>query len=436
MVGFITGTALLIILGQIDEFTGCTTGVEHNKVLAAIDILIHPSCWDIPTLVTGLSMIAMVLLFNKTPLRRIGLVMALVMTGVIVYAASWASVELVGDIAEIPRSFPVPMLPDFGAIDEVIIPALATAILGVAVAAGVSQNYPNPDGSLGKANKDFIGIGAANTAGGFFQSLPTTGSLSRTAVAVNAGAKSRMSNIFAGLIMVGVMFTIAPAAELIPMAGLAGLLIYVGYEAINQQKLRHAWHTSWPARIAMLTTCALCLIIELQYALFAGVFLSLVLFLYHQSTNVRIKQLVPLGGGRFEERKAPDRYPDNQVTALNFEGTSFFAAIQTIEQGLPSAEGVKNAAVILVGRGKDIPNNTFLTWVERYARDLQKSGNLLMLAEIQPSAKDVMITTGTVAAIGEENIFIAKGAVFASLEEAVAAAEKWVAKNKTGEGKT
>jgi hypothetical protein len=59
-----------------------------------------------------------------------------------------------------------------------------------------------------------------------------------------------------------------------------------------------------------------------------------------------------------------------------------------------------------------------------------------MLAEIQPSAKDVMITTGTVAAIGEENIFIAKGAVFASLDEAVAAAEKWIAKNKTGEGKT
>jgi hypothetical protein len=56
-------------------------------------------------------------------------------------------VALLGDVTEIPRGLPSPVLPDFGAIPQLLLPALSLTIVGLAVASGVSQSYPEPDGS-------------------------------------------------------------------------------------------------------------------------------------------------------------------------------------------------------------------------------------------------------------------------------------------------
>ena len=73
MTGFITGLAILIILGQIGEITG-SHSVYQNKVLAAGDILVHPGSWDIPTLAAGIIMIVLILALYKTPLRKLSLI--------------------------------------------------------------------------------------------------------------------------------------------------------------------------------------------------------------------------------------------------------------------------------------------------------------------------------------------------------------------------
>ena len=72
------------------------------------------------------------------------------------------SVALLGDVTEIPNSLPPPVLPDFGAIPQLLLPALSLTIVGLAVAAGVSQSYPETDGSIPNASRDFVGQGTAN----------------------------------------------------------------------------------------------------------------------------------------------------------------------------------------------------------------------------------------------------------------------------------
>ena len=103
----------------------------------------------------------------------------------------WGSVQLIGDIADIPRSLPAPRLPDPSLVPALIGPAIAIAIIGLVQGAGVGRGVPNPDGGYPNPSRDFDGQGLANIAAGFFQGMPVGGSLSTTSINVNAGAKTR-----------------------------------------------------------------------------------------------------------------------------------------------------------------------------------------------------------------------------------------------------
>jgi SulP family sulfate permease len=433
MTGFITGTAVLLILGQLDELTGYESEVEGNRVVETVDWLLNPGSWDIATTVIGLLTIVAIILFHRTKAHKFALVLGLVFAGLLALIPVFSDVHLIKDIAEIPtglEALPRPVLPDFSQILELIVPALSLAILCLVVSAGVSQNYPNPDGSVASARQDFVGVGLANVVGGFFQGLPATGSLSRTAVGVGAGAKSRWGNIFSGLILAALLLTIAGLAEYIPEAGLAGLLIYVGIEAINQQRVGRAWSTHNAGRVAMVITFLLTLVIDLQYAVYAGVLISLLLYVISASMQVKVTQLVPTADKRFEERELPDEYPSDQATVIQSYTAPFFAAIDKFGESLPSAENTQNAVVILTGRGRDEANDTFLSWLQRYAAELERGGNRLMMAEVGPRVMKQLEQTGVMDAIGWENVFAAEPLLGESIHQALEVAEVWMAREK------
>ena len=258
MTGFITGTSVLVILGQLDDLVGYSSEAS-NKVVAAINILLRPAEWDLQTLFVGLSTIAVILLLNRTRLKKVTLILALGYATILLLLTGWESVEVVGDISSIPRELPEFRLPNFGYFVPLIIPSLAMAVLSVAVASGVAKSFPNPNGKLPNANQNVLGLGAGNTAGGFFQALPATGSLSRTATVVGGGGKSRWANVFAGLIVALVVVTVAPLAELIPMSGLAGLLIFSTIEAVNARRLVRTWEVGTTAWLAAVMTFLLTL---------------------------------------------------------------------------------------------------------------------------------------------------------------------------------
>jgi SulP family sulfate permease len=434
MTGFITGTAVLLILGQLPELTGYESEVDGNKIVETVDWLLNPTHWDLPTLIIGLLTIGAIMLFERTRAHKFALVMGLVLASLVALIPVFGDVHLVGDVAEIPRGLPLPTLPDFSQILELIVPALSLAILCVIVSAGVSQNYPNPDGSRGNPDQDFMGVGLGNIVGGFFQGLPVTGSLSRTAVGVGAGAQSRWGNIFSGLILAALLLTIAGLAEYIPETALAGLLIFVGVEAINQQRVGRAWNTHIAGRIAMVLTFLLTLVIDLQYAVYAGVLISLLLYIYSASQQVKVLELAPTADKRFEERELPDEYPSNRATVIQTYAAPFFAAIDKVAESLPSAENTQNAVVILTGRGRDEAIDTFLTWLQQYSAELERGGNRLMLAEVGPNVMKQLEQTGIMDAIGGENVFAAEPVLGESIHKALEVAEEWMAREKEAEG--
>ncbi|WP_455369435.1 SulP family inorganic anion transporter [[Eubacterium] cellulosolvens] len=427
MTGFVTGLAVLVIIGQIGEITGSHSEYS-NKLLAAADILLHPRSWDMPTLISGIIMIVLILMLYKTPLRKLSLISALVITSILVYVANWKTVHLVGEIADFTPSLPIPSLPDITSIPFLIIPSLATAVLGLAVSAGVAQYYLNPDGSRSVPDRDFVGLGVANTVGSIFQSAPSCGSLSRTSVIVSAGAKTRMANIFSGIIMAVAIVTIIPLANLIPMPALAGLLIYVGFESINEQRFLRGWKTHIYGRVAMVITFILTLTTDIIYAFMLGILISLGLYIYQSSLDFHVKELVQIEGFRFKEQITQKEFPSNKVTILNLYGSQYFAAIETMEKKLPSTKDVKNAVIIFADRSTQQTNNTFITWLQRYAKKLHTSGNRLILAEIHPNVREQLEKTEALKIIGEENVFISQPIIGASIFDAIAEANDWLKK--------
>ena len=426
MTGFITGAAVLVILGQLHGLTGIETGVSGSPLEKTIDWLISLRNLHVQSTLLGLVTVVAIVLLNKTRVRKFSLIIALLLATLFVWLTG-VEVLLVGDFTDIGRGLPTPALPDFSQLWDLILPAFSLAVLTVALSAGVAQNYPNSDGSHSKANQDFTGIGAANILGGIFQGLPVAGALSRTTVSVGTGAQSRWAPIFAGLILGLILLTVVPLAELIPEPTLAGLLVFVGFEAINQRRVSRAWSAHTRGRIAMVATFLLMLLIPIQFAILVGVFISLLVYVYSASLDIRVVHLVPLGDGRFvEQQEVPQELPSNEITVLAFYGPTFFAAVDTLVKELPVTDKTVNGVLVLEVRGLKSLTDTFFSWLERYTREMHAAGNRVILAEVDPHVRQQLQETKIMGILGADSVFEAQEVIGASIDQAVAEGYDWL----------
>jgi SulP family sulfate permease len=427
MTGFVNGVAVLIILGQLGDFTGYSSDAG-NKVTQTIDLLFNVNQMDLPTLAVGTLSILLIVALGRTRLGAFSMVVALLASSLLVALLDWESVTLVKDIAQIPDSLPRPALPDLSGLGVLIVPALSLAIVGLVQGAGVGQNYTNPDGTYPDASGDFVGQGAANIGASFFQGMPVGGSLSATALVVSSGAKSRLANIFAGIVIAVTLILFGAAVGKLAMPALAGMLIVVGFQTLKPQDVEMVWRTGATQQAVMATTFALTLLVPLQYAVLCGVGLAVLLFVIRQSNQVTVKEWVLEEGQLPHEQAAPELLPSNQATVLIPYGSLFFAAAPIFEEQLPKLEEDTRYAVALVNlRGHQTVGSTFLEILERYAEELRDHKSRLMLVGVHPDVKEQLERTGQIDLVGEENVFVRTAEVGESVVIGYNQALEWIA---------
>ena len=423
MVGFITGVAALIILGQLGDFTGYSSSYS-NKVLKLFDLVLHWQQIDWPTLGIGLITIALILGLGYTRFNKMAMVLALLVSTVIAAVLNLGSVQLVGDITQMPDKLFNVALPSVGAMAGLLPAAFAVAIIGLVQGAGVSQSYPNPDGRYPNNSRDFVGQGVANMATGFFQGIPAGGSMSGTAVTVNAGARTRWANIFAGVFVAPLVLLLGNLVMRVPMPALAGLLIVVGFQSFKPKDVVTVWQTGLTQRIAMVLTFGSTLVMPLQYAVFVGIAVSILLHVFRESNKVSVVAFELVEHGFPIERKPPARLKAGEVAVLYVYGNLFFAAASSFEDQLPAADDAPGAAVVLILRGRDEVGSTFIGVLQRYHQTLQANGGALFLAGINPHVKSQLVRTGIDTQIGEDRIFLEQAQLGASMNEAITAAHQ------------
>jgi SulP family sulfate permease len=427
MTGFVNGVALLIILGQLGDFTGYSSDAG-NKVTQTIDLLFNLNQMDLPTLAVGTLSILLIVALGRTRLGAFSMVVALLASSLLVALLDWESVTLVKDIAQIPDSLPRPALPDLSGLGVLIVPALSLAIVGLVQGAGVGQNYTNPDGTYPDASGDFVGQGAANIGASFFQGMPVGGSLSATALVVSSGAKSRFANIFAGIVIAVTLILFGASVGQLAMPALAGMLIVVGFQTLKPQDVEMVWRTGATQQAVMATTFALTLLVPLQYAVLFGVGLAVLLFVIRQSNQVTVKEWVLEEGQLPHEQAAPELLPSNQATVLIPYGSLFFAAAPIFEEQLPKLEEDTRYAVALVNlRGHQTVGSTFLEILERYAEELRDHKSRLMLVGVHPDVKEQLERTGQIDLLGEDNVLVRTADVGESVVIGYNQALEWIA---------
>lgn len=428
MTGFVAAASLLIIIGEMGDFSGYEPS-GANKFMQMIDWFANIGQWEPTTTAIGIATVIMmvVLKFIERTEKLAAIITLFVMT-IIVNLVGFPQVALVNSIATIPNSLPALMLPDFTLLPKLALGAISVALVALVQGAGISTAYPNPDGSRAKQSRDFMGEGLGNLIGSFFQSMGTGGSLSRTGISVGAGASTRWSGIFAGLWLALIVILFGPLAELVPLAVIGGMLFVIGAELIlaRVSDARLIYAASWGSVAAGLLTFLSALFIPLQWTIFLGAGLSLLLYIYASSKNVQLRQLVRNENGQYEERDVPDVYPSHQVTALSIGGHEFFAEVPLLQELLPEKQDLNNAVIIFRVRGREHVSSTGLKWFHRYAQELQQGGNRLILAGVQPVVKDQLERTGLLDFIGRENVFEAQPGIGASLDAALEDAQAWL----------
>jgi SulP family sulfate permease len=421
MVGFVTGVAVLIILGQLGNFTGFYS-TESGKIKQLADLIVNSDQMSRDTLAVGVLTIVLIVSFERSALRRFALVLAMVVASAVPLLMGWTDVRIVRDTADIPRALPALAVPSLSLAGDLVLSAAALALLGLVQGASVSQIFPNPGGKAPDMSRDFIGQGVANVANAFVMGIPVGGSSSGTAVLMNAGAKSRWANIFAGLFVAAIVLLIPNLVEQLAMPALAGLLVIVGLRLINVDAIRSVWQTGRISRVSAGITFVSTLIVPLQTAILIGVIVAVLLMLFQEADKVRINELVWDESGDPIERPGPATLHSAAVTVLDVDGALFFAAAASLEGLLPAADEARNAFVVLRLRGRKEIGTTLINVLGRYAQQLRAGGGGLILAEVSRNVNQQLLKSGAIEKIGAANVFLAEPRVYASTKQAREAA--------------
>ena len=436
MTGFITAVGINILLGQLANFTGFESDAG-NRVLRAVDLLLHPLGIDLASLAVGGTTLVAILVLQRTPLKSLGLVVAIGLGSLLAAGLGrWGhDVPLVADLADIPNALPGPVWPDLGEVPALALAAVSLAFVGLVQGAAISAGIPNPDGSVSDPNRDFVGQGAGNLAAGLFQGMPVGGSMSASALLVASGARSRLALLVAGAVMAVTVLLFADIVGLVAMPALAALLIVVAVGTITPAAVVSVWRTG-PLQAALMgVTLVLTLLVPLQYAVLVGVGLAIVAFVAQQSNRLTVRRLVPSPDGRMRECDPPRTVPAGAVIVLQPYGSLFFASAPVFRAQLPQVgDSSAPAVVVLRFRGIDQLALSIVDVLRGYAGELDSVGSRLVLVVSSDRVVRQLEDVGLTELLGADGVYRGGEWLGEAVRHAHEDSQRWIA-DRRGEAR-
>lgn len=298
--GFITASAVLIILGQLRYVLGLSGPKQFLAHLA--HAVFNPSHWLHPeTALLGLGTVGILGMarwrlaeglqwLSLTPTQSAWLVRVFPLAVVIIMTAAshfgnWAQygIAVVGKLEHGGLAFVFPPVPDLGQVMHLLPSAGLIALIGFISSAAVAQEYALRRKEFFDPNRELIGLGLANLTAGISRGFPVTGGFSRTAIAVEAGAQTPLAGAFSALVMATILLFFTDFLKDLPYAVLGAGVIVAVSGLIDVRTLVQAWKSDRKDAWAYLVTLIGVVLFGLQAGLLAGVLLSFALILQRSS---------------------------------------------------------------------------------------------------------------------------------------------------------
>lgn len=400
IVGFTSGIAVIIFVGQWRDFLGlpAVAGEHfHEKVWSLLRVMPQ---FDPATTLVGLVTLALVLYAPRLPgLRRIpGPLTAMVAVTAGVVAFQLDNVATIGSaFGGIPSTLPAPALPsvDFTQIVTLIGPAFTIAMLGAIESLLSAVVADGMAGTRHDSNQELVGQGIANVVAPLFGGFAATGAIARTATNIRNGATGPLAGVVHAGVLVAVILFLAPLAEYIPLATLAAILFVVAW---NMSEVGHFAHILNKApradRVILVITFVLTVFADLVVAVNVGVLLAVLHVIRRMTETFDARP----ADDKLLARHGIDKLPADTLV-YDIEGPLFFGAVENLERALLST---RTDPRILIIRMRLVPfmDITGIQTLENVIAKLTRRGIEVVICETNTRVRHKLEKAGVLGQPG------------------------------------
>jgi len=412
VISFTAGAACLIFAAQLKNFFG----MDIQRGLSFLDTLMTfaSDLLDLNlyvTVVGAVTLLAGILTRRRFP-KFPYMISAMLAGSVFAFALNLifgevrTGITMVGDL---PGSVPQLSHPDLApdTLKKTLPVAFAVMILALTEAVSIARAIAAKTGQRIDGNQEFIGQGLSNIAGAFFSSYASSGSFNRSGANVEAGARTPLAAVGSALILVFLVLVFAPLSNHLPLAVMGAILFMVAYGLIDIPQIRAILRTSRRETVVMLVTFLSALLVHLEFAIYAGVLLSLILYLM-QTSHPRILDVKPDPQPGSYHFTADTQLPDcPQVKMLRINGEAFFGAVDHIQSHIEQVDEQMPTQkhLLIVASGINFVDIAGAEMLTHEAQRRRRMGGGLYFYRMKDSTRHFLDRGGYLDEIGRENVF-------------------------------
>ncbi len=315
--------------------------------------------------------------------------------------------QVVGNVPSGLPAFTVPNL-DLKAVGRLLPFACIISLLGFMEAISIAKAMAAKTGQRLDPNQELIGQGLANILGAIGKSYPASGSFSRSAVNLQAGAVTGFSSVFTSTTVVVALFFLTPLLYHLPQSVLAAVIMMAVIGLLNASGFLHAWKAQWyDGAISVITfVCTLAFAPHLDKGIMIGVSLSLMVFLY-KSMRPKVASLALTEDSAYRDASVYKLAECPFVTVVRFDGTLFFANASFLEDQITERmqAGKRLKHIILAADGINDMDASGEEALSLLVDRVRSAGLDISLCGVKEPVMDVMKRTHLLEHIGEDHLY-------------------------------
>jgi len=414
--GFTSGIAIIIALGQIDNFFG-THSVGENQIAKIGSYFsgtgnFNPNWWAV--MFGGLVVLIMIVYPKKwnavVPSSLVGIIVALIVNMVFFEQGTVAEVgaipsSLVTDDSIIRKGF------DFANITNLIMPAVSIAALGMIESLLCGASAGKMKGERLDASRELIAQGIGNMVIPLLGGVPATAAIARTSVAIKSGGQTRLVSVFHSVVLILSMFLLGGVMSRIPMAALAGVLMVTAFRMNDWAAIKSIFKKKFKSSILQyVLTMVSTVVFDLTVAIVIGVVVAMIVFVV-KSSELRVTSS-DIDEDKLKGKVRSGHHEEFKVVYVS--GPLFFGTQEKLINQLEALCG--NPQVILSMRGVPTADDISLSELERLYNTLREKGTQISFTGVQTAVSEMMDRAGFRERIGEEHFYWDAVAAIKALE--------------------
>jgi len=422
LMGFVNAAAILITMSQVPALFGVPPPKLGHALADTWHVLSHIHVSHGHSVAFSGTALGLLILFRRFAPRFPGVLITVALLTTASYAFDYAGGggRVVGDI---PPGLPDLALPriEIDVWIALLPAAFVIAVISFMEAMSSAKIASIKTGTRWDENQELIGQGLAKMGAALSQTMPVSGSFSRSALNLAAGARSGLSSVTCGLCVLLTLLFFTPLLKHLPLPVLAAIIVMALSNLINVRSLRNAWRASRDDALAAILTFASTIAFapQIQNGIFTGVLLSLGLFIYRRmrpGMDVIDPASVPLD---YDLTDSARQLLEGRVGTVRFHASLVFVNVSYFEDAVLQMEqrNPQMQVVLVSAAGINGIDASGVQMLTSLIDGLGKNGITVVVSGLKASIRAVLDRTDLSTRIGHENFFISDHAAMLALAE-------------------